>query len=329
MTKADRSSLDHRRPAQPDAGALEFFARVAAAGSFAGAARELRLTRAAVSRRIAHVEQQAGVALFVRSTRSLGLTEAGRRLQARARAVLEAAEAARRGLRGRAEGSPDTQLTGTLRLTSVPLFGQTVLAPLLAAFQARHPALRLEIRFTPRRVDLLREDVDLAFRLTERPPEDCVAQRVLPYVVHAYAAPALGLRLGAPAELAAQRCLLLAAQGTDEVTLPWLAERDGRRELVTLQPAIVADDLGSLQAVARAGGGIVLAPDFCAVADLREGTLVDVLPGWRLPVPEGDAVMAITLPAAVAPAGARALVAFVREALAAGVSGAPAAQGAA
>jgi len=318
LTKRTRSTLD-RSPsaALPDASALEFFAHVAAAGSFASAARELGLTRAAVSRRVAHVEQQAGVALFLRSTRALGLTEAGRRLQSRARSVLEAAEAARRDLRSRGErGGADAPITGTLRLTSVPLFGQTVLAPLLAAFQARHPGLRIEMRFTARRVDLLREDVDLAFRLTERPPEDCVAQAVLPYVVRAYGAPRPGLPLTDPHGLAEHRCLLLGPPTTDEATLHWRADRGDARVTVTIQPAMLADDLGSLQAVARAGGGIVFAPDFCAADDLARGVLVDALPGWRLPVAEGGAVMAITLPWAVAPASARALVAFVRESLA-------------
>ena len=100
------------------------------------------------------------------------------------------------------------------------------------------------------------------------------------------------------------------------MTLPWRRDAGDERVAVTLRPAMQADDLGSLQAVARAGRGIVFAPDFCAAADLACGALVEALPGWRLPVPEGETVMAITLPWSVAPAGARALVSFMREALA-------------
>jgi DNA-binding transcriptional LysR family regulator len=313
-----RSSLDGARaPAAPDASALEFFAHVAGAGSFAEAARRLGTSRAAISRRVAHLEAQLGSALFARSTRAFGLTEAGRRLHGRARAVAEAAEAARRSLRERSagDGSADAEgLSGNLRITSVPMFGQAVLGPLLARFQAQHPRLRIELRFTPRRVDLVREDVDLAFRLTERPPEDCVAQPVLPFVVRAYAAPSDAWPLRAPTALAQERCLLFGPP-QDEVSLRWLSEGAPRRVSVTLAPAIVADDLGSLLAVARAGGGIVFAPDFCVLEDLERGTLVCALPGWRLPVPEGEVVQAITLPAALAPASARALVRFMREAL--------------
>jgi DNA-binding transcriptional LysR family regulator len=309
LTTRRRSSIDRPPPRGPDANALEYFARVAAAGSFAEAARQLGQTRAAVSRRIANIEAEVGAPLFARTTRALGLSESGRRLVVRARAVLEAADSARRGLRARG-----SDLAGTLRLTSVPMFGQSVLGPLLAAFQAQHPQLRIEMRLTGRRIDLLREDVDVAFRLTERPPEDCIAQPVLPYVVRAWAAPGAGMTLPGPAALAAQRCLVLGSPA-DEYGMLWLDESGARRESVSVEPAIVADDMGSLIAVARAGGGVVFAPDFAVRGDVAAGHLVDALPGWRLPVPEGQAVQALTLPLAVAPASARALVNFVRDAL--------------
>ena len=186
-----------------DANALELFARIAAAGSFAAAARELGQTRAAVSRRIAAIEAAVGVALFARSTRSLGLTEAGRRLHARAKLVREAAEGARLALRSQRD-----QLGGTLRISATPSFGRHVLAPLLARFQALHPALRYELFFTDRRVDLLREGLDLAFRITARPPEDCVAQPVWQFAVRAYG---LGPALHDPQALA-ERSLLLLGQ---------------------------------------------------------------------------------------------------------------------
>ncbi len=308
-----------RRPpqavAQPDANALELFARIAAAGSFAQAARDLGLTRAAVSRRVAGIEAQLGLPLFARTTRALGLTEAGRRLAVRARAVLEAAESARRGLRAR--GDAGTGLSGTLRLTSVTSFGQAVLGELLAGFQARHPELRLELRFTNRRVDLVREEIDLAFRLTSGPPADCIATPVLPFAVHAYAAPGPGLPLPGPQALAQARCLLFGAP-TEELTTTWRQHDDhgGVRSLaVSVQPAMVGDDLGTLQAVARAGGGVVFLPDFCAQADLARGALVDALPGWQLPLAEGSQVQALTLPLSQAPESARALVRYVRDAL--------------
>lgn len=298
-----------RPPATPDANAIELFARVVAAGSFAQAARELGLTRAAISRRIAAIEARVGVPLFARTTRALGLTETGRRLAQRARVLAEAAEAARRGVHSAAR----LGLAGTLRVTSVPIFGQTVLAPLLARFRLLHPALRLELLLTQRRLDLLRDDVDVAFRLSTSVPSDWVVTPLLPYAVRAYAAP--GQVLTRPEELADRPCLLLGTPG-QAVTLEWHHQPDPRPVPVSVEPAVVADDLGTLLAMARAGGGVVLAPDFAVAADLALGRLVPALPGWQLPIAQGDQVLALTLAAPTAPESARALVRFVREALA-------------
>lgn len=293
-----------------DANALELFARVVAAGSFAEAARRLGQTRAAVSRRIAAIEQQAGVALLARTTRSLGLTEAGRRLAGSARGVMEAAETARRSVRsGRAA------LEGRLRITAIPTFGRLVLAPLLAQFQARHPGLSFELLFTDRQVDLLREGIDVAFRLTRKPPPDWLAQPVCRLRIGAYAAPVLcAAPLAEPQALAALPALVLGA-AAEAVPLLW---RDGQGRSVTVDvlPGTWSDDMEALVALARAGAGVVLAPDYCVAADLQAGRLQDLLPAWHLPVAEGDQVQAITLPLATAPRSARELVKFVREACA-------------
>lgn len=291
-----------------DANALELFARVVAAGSFAEAARRLGLTRAAVSRRIAAIEAQAGVTLIARTTRSLGLTECGRRLAASARGVLEAADAARRGVR-----VDRGALDGLLRITAVPSFGRAVLIPILARFQARHPGVRVELLFTDRRVDLLREGVDVAFRITRKPPEDWLAQPVMPLRVGAYARADAPLRH--PTALVHERCLLLAP-AADAVPLRWRHDTRGETAEAQVLPIACSDDMDTLIALARAGGGTVFAPDYCVAADLREGRLIDMLPGWRLPVAEGDTVQALTLPLATAGRTARELVRFVREACA-------------
>lgn len=311
-TPAEATHADRRRAALPalDANALELFARVVAAGSFAEAARRLGLTRAAVSRRLAAIEQQAGVALLVRTTRSLGLTEAGRRLAGHARTVLEAAEGARRSVRsGRAA------LEGRLRVTSVPSFGRAMLMPLLARFQARHPGVRFELLLSDRPVDLLREGIDVAFRLTRKPPPDWLAQPLMPLRVGAYATPALCPQaLAGPAALAGLPLLLLGA-ATDSAPLLWQHPALAAQR-VEVSPAVWSEDMDSLVALARAGAGVVLAPDWCVQAELRRGELLDLLPGWQLPVAEGDTLWALTLPALTAPPSARALVKFVREACA-------------
>ncbi|MEJ6004937.1 LysR family transcriptional regulator [Paucibacter sp. AS339] len=295
-----------------DANALELFARIAQAGSFARAARELGLTRAAVSRKVAGIEAAVGLALFARSTRSLSLTEAGRRLQAKARAVLEAAEGARLALR-----SERDQLSGTLRISTAPVFGSHVLAPLLARFQAMHPALRYELLLTYRRVDLLREGVDLAFRATAKPPEDWVAQPVMRYAVRAYGA-AGRASLAGPQQLAQQPCLLIGTheEGGHSVWVKDAGPADAAQpatEELDLRASAWGNDLDTLLVMARHGDGVVLCPDFCVGPN---SGLVDLLPGWRMAVQEGEWIQALTLPMPTGSETARALVRFVRESLA-------------
>lgn len=308
-----------------DANALELFARIAQAGSFAQAARDLGLTRAAISRRIAAIEKAVGLTLFARSTRSLGLTEAGRRLHARARAVRDAAESARLALRHTRD-----QLDGTLRISATAGFGRHVLAPLLARFQALHPAVRYELFFTDRRVDLLREGLDIAFRVTAKPPEAWVAQPVLTFAIRAYAKSGHAL-LDCPQDLASAPMLLLG-QNEEAFASQWQHE-DGRREEVALQATAWGSDLDGLIAFAREGAGVVLAPDFCvepvagttAAANVEAARstgasvasavgLVNILPNWRL-LTGLDTVQALTLPLPSGSETARALVRFVRESL--------------
>ena len=298
----------HRENAALDANALELFARVVAAGSFSRAARQLGLTRAAVSRRIAAMEALAGQPLLARTTRSLGLTEAGRQLARRAQAVREAAEAARAALRDRHAG-----LAGRLRITAVPTFGNSLLLPLLAEFRHAHPRIQLDLLFTDRRIDLLREGVDIAFRITRRPPQDWVAQPVLRFHIGAYAAPGTP-PLQAPDALSQHPLLLLG--GTQE-TLPlrWQHRRSADVQVLEAQGELTADQMDPLLGLARLGCGVVLAPDYFVAADLAAGRLVNLLPDWHLPIAEGDCIQALTLPAATAGANARALVRWVAQRL--------------
>ncbi|MFN3495567.1 MAG: LysR family transcriptional regulator [Hydrogenophaga sp.] len=317
MTTNGSTLQRDRFQARLDANALELMARVHEAGSFAAAARALDLTRAAVSGRVAAIEAQIGLPLFVRHSRALGLTEAGRALVPHAQAVLAATDAARRDLRSRlpttTEPPEHTGLQGSLRISSCPSYGQGVLAPRLAAFQALHPQLRIELQFGNRPVDLARENVDMAFRMTARPPEDCVATPVLRFAIRAWAAPGAVPVLPEPAALAQQRCLVWGAS-TERLQVNWRCADSAALQTVVLQPALCADDLRTLVDLAAAGGGVVFAPAFALSNLVARGALHDVLPGWTAQVDLGDSVLALTLAHGVVPAAARALVEFVREA---------------
>ena len=191
-------------------------------------------------------------------------------------------------------------------------FGHSVLAPLLADFGREHPGVAMELLFTERRVDLVREGVDVAFRVTRKPPEDCVAQPVLRFRVGAFAA--AGPLLRSPQDLQALRLLMLEG-GAQTWPLQWRHLPDDLRATVELQPHISADNLEVLVELARRGQGVVFAPDFCVADDIAAGRLLDLLPEWELPIAEGDCVQAMTLPVLTAGANARALVRMVARSL--------------
>lgn len=192
------------------------------------------------------------------------------------------------------------------------LHRNSVLLPLLAEFGRTHPGVAMELMFTERRVDLVREGVDVAFRIARKPPEDCVAQPVLRYRIGAYGSAASPLK--GPQALQ-QWPLLMLEGGTLSWPLLWHSRSGDASETVELQPHISADSLESLVALARLGQGVVLAPDFCVQEDLAAGRLHNMLPDWHLPIAEGDCVQALTLPVHTAGANARALVHLVSQRL--------------
>jgi DNA-binding transcriptional LysR family regulator len=132
--------------------------------------------------------------------------------------------------------------------------------------------------------------------------------------VHAYARPRAGIPLDSPAALE-QASVLLFGAPVESLAMHW-RRADVDDVAVEVRPTCCADDFATLLAMARAGEGIVFAPDYCMADELARGGLVDALPGWQFMLNEGDVVQALTLPAAQTPHSARALVRFVREALA-------------
>lgn len=291
-----------------DADALELFARVARAGSFSLAAQQVGQTRAAVSRRIASMEQRTGQTLFLRTTRSLALTATGRRLLPHAMAVLDAAAQARGTLTSVRAG-----LAGSLRITSLPSFGTTVLPSLLLKFRELHPEVNYDLLLSDRRVDLLREGVDIAFRVTSKPPPDWVARPYLHFYVGAWCAPGQWEPLQHPDQLTPMPLLLLGPVSNNP-EMHWV-RRDGSASAICPRApaAVQSDDLTVLVRLAEGGMGVVLAPSYCVQDAVATGRLVELLPGWNLNIRQGNAVQLLTLPRPQLGAVARAFAKFVQD----------------
>ena len=163
---------------------ISMFARVAASGTLAEAARQLGVPRSTLSRAIARLEEATGVQLVQRSARSISLTESGRRFFAEVAPHLSALDEAALTV-----GKESDFLAGTLRV-SAPASSGDLLGDVFVRFGARHPGLRLEIELSQRQVDLVREGFDVALRGTPRPTGDAlVARKILTAELRLYAAP--------------------------------------------------------------------------------------------------------------------------------------------
>lgn len=295
---------------------LQALVAVGRLGSFTQAAQRLGVSKAAVSQRLAELERHLGQQLVQRSTRSVRLSEAGRRLveqaepglQLLSRSLAEALEAA---------GTP----RGLLRVTAPVALGRQHIAPALPAFFAQYPEIRIELDLSDRLVALAQEGFDLAVRHTSRPPDTHVAFKLCDSQTMLVGSPAYLDRAGRPAhpaELAAHACLPYLRPGPAQ----WFFAR-GRGEAierlrVPVQGPLRASNSEVLREAALAGLGLALLPDFSARDALRDGRLQPVLPDWRPVDFFGEAVFAIHPWSGHTPQPVRLLVDHLRQHLGAG-----------
>ncbi|MBL8352872.1 MAG: LysR family transcriptional regulator [Burkholderiaceae bacterium] len=259
---------------------LLIFAQVAELGSFSRAADQLGLPKSTVSRRLAALEQRLGERLLLRTTRRQALTEFGLLLLDHARQVAAEVDAVA-ALSEQRLAAPG----GRLRVSMPADLCNLMLAEQLAAFTAMHPAIRLELDLTPRRVDLLGEGFDLAVRMGELPDDGLLAARRLAALSNGlYAAPDYLAGRGepqAPADLA-QHDAVRQLRGNGEAAAWTLLRGDERWQ--GLPPGrCSANSPELLIRLARAGAGIAAVPDHFALPELQRGTLRRVLPDWCLP----------------------------------------------
>jgi DNA-binding transcriptional LysR family regulator len=298
---------------------VHWLSQLAEQGSFTAAAQRLRVSKAAMSQRIAELEQAAGVALVARTTRSVRLTEAGRQLVESTRGAFAQIDAAFAGVRERAAVA-----SGAVRVTAPVALGRQQLMPLLPAFLRAHPQVRVELDLSDRLTALAQEGFDLAIRHTSRPPETHVAWALCETRSLLVATPAYLRRRGTPrtpADLAGHDCLYYPR---GSATPTWTFEADDSTEAgrapeppvsVAVRGPFAANNSEVLREAAEAGLGIALLPDFSAACGLRSRKLVAVLPHWRATHAFGHRIYAIRPPGAHVPRAVRRLVEHLREGL--------------
>lgn len=272
--------------------ALHAFVSVVENGSFAAAARALRLSSAGVSKNVRELEADLDVRLFHRTTRSMGLTDAGALYYERMRRVLADLAAADDAVSGLA-----MEPRGTLRVTAPMSIGLLRLAPLVPRFLARHPGLVLDLHLDDEKADLVHGGFDLAIRGAAALPDSTLVARKLAALDHVVIASVGHVeRFGAPAspdDLAGRPCLLYAnAARPDHWTLRRRGEASETRTVRVAGPLRANNSLVLREAV-FADVGIAMMPRLYVEDDLAAGCVVSVLDGWK---PEDQAIYAVYPP---------------------------------
>lgn len=249
--------------------------RVVETGSFSAAARKLGAPKSTVSRRIARLERALGARLLQRTTRKLGLTDAGEIYYQHCVRALAELDGAQRTVSGMQQ-----EPTGTLRLTAPPDFSQPIVGELVSAYGEKYPDVRVVAETTTRMVDLVVEGFDLALRAGTLQDSSLVARRLATFGVYLYASPAYLERFGTPLrpeELRGHRALLL---GSDKTHALWTLRNADEEVSVDMEGHVASNDVTLLRTAACGGRGIARLATLTCFQEERAGRLVRVLPDY-------------------------------------------------
>jgi len=257
--------------------ALAVFVRIAETGSLSAAARALGMSKSAVSKKLAGLEERLGAQLINRTTRRLSLTEVGAAFLDRAQRILAELEEAEQAV---------TQLSseprGVLRINVPMSFGILHVAPALAGFRAAYPEVEVGMDLNDRVVDLVEEGYDLALRIADLPDSSLVARKLAPVRRVVAASPDYWARRGKPQrpeELARHDCLIYTYLPSSH---EWqFRGADGRAVRVRVAGPLEANNGDALRAAAQAGLGVTLIPTFIVGEAVRAGQLETALEAFE------------------------------------------------
>jgi DNA-binding transcriptional LysR family regulator len=253
---------------------VEAFLSVAHHRSFRRAAAQLRVTPSAIGQAVRSLEARLGVALFHRTTRSVGLTEAGERFLARAKPAFEELVAASEVARGLGR-----RPSGLLRLSVPRSVVPILLEPLIASFCQAYPEVEVEIAVSEQLVDLAAQGFDAGIRLGQFIAADMVAVRLTPplrFII--VGSPVYFGRSGRPQrpeDLRRHACVRL--RRSNGALAPWSLNEHGRTIEVGVSGPLIAHDFPTILGAAIKGVGLAQVPEPIAAEAVKAGSLVEVL----------------------------------------------------
>jgi DNA-binding transcriptional LysR family regulator len=270
---------------------LVTFVKVAEHLGVSAAAADLDISKSVVSKRVAQLEQAVQATLFARSTRRIALTPAGETYLDFARQALLALGNADESLRDLRQS-----LSGQIRITAPGSWGQKVLAGLMPAFLARHPAIEVELLLDDRLMDIAYERIDIALRMTAVAAPDLRVTPVarLDWVI--CAAPLHLANIGmpsAPQDLMAHPCMSYWRESSDD---SWQLVQGDTVQRVRVHSRYHANNADAVASAAVAGLGVALLPLYVCAEDLAAGRLVRLLPDWTPVTKFGNSVNAVATP---------------------------------
>ena len=272
-------------------GELGFVVTLAGSASLSSAARELGLSKAAVSKRLALIEQRSGVALVNRTTRRMSLTPEGEIVAECARRILGEIDELGQSLQSSRQAP-----RGLLRINATLGFGRSHVAPVISRFVKRHPEVEMQLQLSVNPPPLTDDAFDVCIRFGEPPDARVIARRLAPNRRLLCASPAYLARHGVPRtpqDLLRHNCIGIR-QGDEAYGTLRLSTGSGARrrsETVKTRGTLATNDGEIAVAWALEGHGILMRAEWDIARHLKSGRLVPVLPAWQTPEADVYAVV--------------------------------------